>query len=188
MKIQLTFVAILFSSFSAFVEASPAENGFLCCNMRTDGSWISDNNYAENGKRIIPLGAAVKFVSFGRYRVNVEIDGRRQSIGNDYSRELTLEEFAARYIVAKNPRDALAALPPKIRLAMETMRVTKGMTKDQVIAAIGHPISSENPHLDVRQWRYWLSSFAPYTVNFDENWQVSGVTTHADTLLRVFIE
>ena len=188
MKTQLKLSAILFSSMFVVAHAAPLESGFLCCNMRTDGSWISDNNYAENGKRIVPLGTPIKFVSLGRYRVNVEIDGRRQSIGNDYSRELTLEEFAARYIVAKNPRDGFATLPPKIRLGMESMRVTKGMTKEQVIAAIGHPITSENPHLDVRQWRYWLSSFAPYTVNFDENWQVSGVTTHADTLLRVFIE
>ncbi len=29
--------------------------GFLCCNMRTDGSWISDINYDENGKKIIPV-------------------------------------------------------------------------------------------------------------------------------------
>ena len=188
MKIQLTFIAILFSAFCAFAEASPPEKGFLCCNMRTDGSWISDSNYAESGKRIIPMGTVVKFVSFGRYRVNVDIDGRRQSIGNDYSRDLSLDAFSARYIVEKNPRDTLAALPPKIRSAIETMRVTKGMTKDQVLAALGYPISSETPHLDVAQWRYWLWSYSPYSVNFDENGQVSSVTTHADTLLKVFIE
>ena len=39
---------------SAFVYAEDKPAGFLCCNMRTDGKWISDINYDENGKRIIP--------------------------------------------------------------------------------------------------------------------------------------
>lgn len=29
-------------------------SGYLCCNMRTDGSWISDINYDESGKTMIP--------------------------------------------------------------------------------------------------------------------------------------
>ncbi|RYE92515.1 MAG: hypothetical protein EOO78_28685, partial [Oxalobacteraceae bacterium] len=34
-------------------------DGFLCCNLRTDGSWISDSNYAEDGKRVLPVGTPV---------------------------------------------------------------------------------------------------------------------------------
>jgi hypothetical protein len=37
--------------------------------MRTDGSWISDINYAENGKRVIPLGTPLKATGYGRHRV-----------------------------------------------------------------------------------------------------------------------
>ncbi len=59
-------------------------SGFLCCNMRSDGSWISDSNYAEDGKRVIPAGTPVQVTGYGRYRVNVLIDGKKQSIGNDY--------------------------------------------------------------------------------------------------------
>src|SRR5690606_32412924 len=68
---------------AAAVPASEKYDGFLCCNMRSDGSWISDGNYAENGKRVIPAGTPAKVTGYGRYRVKVQIDGERQEIGND---------------------------------------------------------------------------------------------------------
>jgi hypothetical protein len=172
----------------AHAQAPIPERGFLCCNMRSDGSWISDSNYAESGKRIVPLGTPVRFLGFGRNRVQIEIDGRRQAIGNDYSRDLTLDHFAARYIVASNPKDEVVALDSKTRTAIETARVTRGMSRQQVLMALGYPISSETPNLDVRQWRYWLWSFTPFTVNFSDDGKVSSVTTDADTLLKVFLD
>ncbi|ELQ07238.1 hypothetical protein [Xanthomonas translucens] len=36
---------------------------------------------------MIPAGTPVKVTDYGRYRVNLLIDGHKQSIGNDYSRE-----------------------------------------------------------------------------------------------------
>ncbi len=62
--------------------------GYLCCNMRTDGSWISDINYDENGKKIVPVGTPLKVTGYGHYRVKVDINGKSQAIGNDYSRDL----------------------------------------------------------------------------------------------------
>jgi hypothetical protein len=169
-------------------HAQEPGDGFLCCNMRTDGSWISDSNYVESGKRIIPLGTPVKYLGMGRYRVYVEIDGKRQALGNDYSRDISMDAFARRYIVKADPRPKVLKAQPKIRTAIETARVAKGMTKDQVLMAIGYPISSENPNLDVRRWRYWLWSFSPFTVHFDEAGLVVRVESDSETLLKVFVE
>ena len=182
------YLSICLSSIVFSAESQVPDAGFLCCNMRTDGSWVTDINYAESGKRIIPYGTPVKFLGFGRYRVHVEVDGRRQSIGNDYSRDLTMEVFARRCIVAKNPRDEVASADTKIRSALESARVTRGMTKDQVTMALGYPVSSENPNLDVRRWRFWLWSFSPFTVHFGEAGLVSHVETDPDTLLKVYME
>ena len=184
----LAFAAALAAFFTTTALAQVPETGFLCCNMRTDGRWISDINYAESGKHIVPFGTPIKFLGYGRYRVHVEIDGRRQAIGNDYSRDLKMDAFAARYIVPDNPRDRLASASPKIRKSIESARVTRGMTREQVLMAIGYPISSENPNLDVRHWRYWLWSFSPFTVSFNDQGRVSSVTTDADTLLKIFLE
>jgi hypothetical protein len=40
----------------------------------------------------------------------------------------------------------------------------------------------------VRHWRYWLWSFSPFTVSFNDQGRVSSVTTDADTLLKIFLE
>jgi SmpA / OmlA family len=168
-------------------QAAELDSGYLCCNMRSDGSWISDANYLEAGKTTVPLGTPVSVLGFGRYRVNVKINGQPQAIGNDYSRYVAMDAFAKRYVVKDDPRAQLATMPSKIRTAVESARVTKGMTRDQVLMALGYPIASENPHLDAATWKYWLWTFSPYRVVFDSNGLVSRVSGSEDTLANVYL-
>ena len=165
----------------------PAE-GFLCCNMRTDGKWISDINYAEHGKRVLPAGMPVKATGYGRSRVLIETPEGRQAIGNDYSRDLDMTSFASRYIVAEDPKAKIAAYPPKIRTAIQTQRVMPGMTREQVLMAMGYPVSSENPHLDAKVWRFWRSSFAEFQVVFGPDDRVREITTDPQTRNLVVME
>jgi hypothetical protein len=162
--------------------------GFLCCNMRASGTWISDSNYQESDSRVVPAGTPLKHDGFGRYRAHFLIDGKRQSIGNDYSRDLSMEVFAKRYIVKDDPRAKLAAAKPAIRAAIESFKVANGMSRAQVLMAIGYPMSSENPNLDAKAWKYWLSSFAPFTVQFGANNLVTKVETDSDTLSKVYAQ
>ena len=59
----LVLVAVLAAGAAG---AKDRYEGYLCCNMRSDGSWISDSNYAEGGKRVIPAGTPVKVTGYGR--------------------------------------------------------------------------------------------------------------------------
>jgi hypothetical protein len=175
---------LLATAAPAFAADPPAE-GYLCCNMRTDGNWISDINYEESGKSIIPMGTPVRFKSMGRNRVEIEIGGKTQYLGNDYSRDLSLDVFAQRYIVARNPKDLLATMPPRIREAVNSAKVTIGMTREQVVMAVGYPVSSETPSLNAPAWKFWLWSFSPFTVHFDSQGRVNRVETDPDTLAKV---
>ncbi len=174
--------------------AAPARDpalieGWLCCNMRSDGSWISDSNYAESGKRVIPAGTPARVTGYGRNRVHVELNGSRQDIGNDYSRDLDLPAFAARYVVREDVGRKIDSFPPRIREAIRSQRVTRGMTREQVLMAVGYPISSENPNLmSSNVWRMWLSSFAPFQVHFDGNGRVRNVSTDPQTRPQVSME
>lgn len=169
-------------------SAQATFDGFLCCNMRTDGSWISDINYAEAGKRIIPVGTPVKVTGYGRYRVLVEINGARQAIGNDYSRDLDLESFAKRYVVSQDPKAKIAGYAPALREAITSARVTRGMTREQVVMAVGHPVTSENPHADAPVWRMWLGSFEEFQLQFDGQGRLKDITTDPATKMKVFKE
>ena len=179
---MLICIALLTATAAVIAEDKPV--GFLCCNMRTDGSWISDINYDENGKRLIPVGTPVKVTGYGRYRVKIEIDGRKQEIGNDYSRDLPLEAFAKRYIVADNPAARITNFPPKVQQAIASARLTKGMTREQVLMSVGYPVSSENHNLDAKIWRFWLGSFQEFHVKFDDADQLIDVEADVDTAER----
>jgi hypothetical protein len=171
---------------SAFAQEKPA--GYLCCNMRSNGSWISDINYDENGKHIIPVGTPIKVTGYGHYRVKVEINGKSEAIGNDYSRDLALDVFAKRYVVADNPAGKIAAFPMKVQAAITAARVMLGMTREQVLMSLGYPVSSENHNLDDKTWKFWLSSFAEFHVTFDDNGRVVEVSGDMDTKSKVLAQ
>ncbi len=173
--------ALLLAASAAFAQDMP--QGFLCCNMRTDGRWISDSNYEESGKTMIPLGTPAKVTGYGRNRVYVQFPEGAQELGNDYSRNLRPEEFARRYIVAENPLDKVVNLPPKFQAAIKSARVTNGMTREQVVMALGWPMASENPHLDLDTWRYWRWTFDAFTVRFDPQGRVAEVSADSRELL-----
>ena len=191
MPIRTTVLLIILTALAAIADPALADDkfaGFLCCNMRTDGSWISDINYAENGKTVIPAGTPVKVLGYGRQRVHIEIGGKKQAIGNDYSRDLAIDVFAKRYVVSDSPSDKLAQYPKPIQDAITSMRLTKGMSREQVLMAVGYPVSSENPNLDAKVWHYWLSSFAEYRVTFDEQGLVTEIDADADTRDKVVMQ
>ena len=45
-----------------------------------------------------------------------------------------------------------------------------GMTREQVIVAVGYPLTSENVSLDAPVWRLWRSSDGEYQLNFSPRW------------------
>ena len=166
---------------SVSASAQPKYDGFLCCNLRTDGSWITDINYQEQGKTLIPAGTPVKITGYGRYRVRVEIDGKKQAIGNDYSRDMKMEDFAQRYVVTEDPSAKLASYPADIQAAIKAAKVKPSMTREQVLMAVGYPVSSENPDLNANLWRFWLSSFAEFQVLFGDDGTVKDIVTDTQT-------
>lgn len=189
MRLRSSLLALSLLTASGLATAADVTkyDGFLCCNLRTDGSWISDSNYAEDGKRVLAVGTPVSVTGFGRNRVNIKVAGEKQSIGNDYSRDLDNTAFAARYVVTADPKLKLATFPPKIRLAITEGKLTGGMTREQVLMAVGYLISSENPNLDASLWRYWRTSFAEYQVQFGPSGKLVKVTADPQLMNLVWI-
>ena len=187
MKTPKTMATLALLIGCASAHAADKYDGFLCCNMRTTGSWISDINYDENGKHIIPVGTPLTVLGTGRYRIKVKIEGKDQAIGNDYSRDLSLDDFAKRYVVTENPAVKIAGYPKNIQDAIASARIVKGMTREQVLMAVGYPVSSENHVLSDKTWRFWLTSFGEFHVRFDDSDHVVEVTGDEDTRDKVFV-
>lgn len=157
--------------------------GFLCCNYRYGGDWMSDSNYLPHP--VMPVGTPTKITDYGRYRVFTTMDGRKMRIGNDYSRTLSNVEFARRMVVKEDPRLKIAKFPRNVQQAIAASRLVPGMTKEQVIMSIGYPITSENPSLDAAVWRYWLTSFEEFHVHWDRG-VIQSVTGMPTVVTRVW--
>jgi len=166
----------------------PLFSGYLCCNMQRDGAWISDINYRAARAQIVPAGTPVKVTGYGRWRVLLEIEGRPIALGNDFSRTIKLDEFAKRYVLESDPRRKLAAYPASLRDAIREAKVAREMTREQVVMALGYPVTTYTAELDAPLWRYWLTSSDEFQVFWDEAGKVDRVFGAPATRAKVAVE
>lgn len=154
--------------------------GYACCNLHYSGDWISDSNLAQ--LPFIPAGTPIRVLKIDGYRAYIDVEGKAYRLGHDYGRaEETTEQWVAKIVVLDDPKAKIAKFSPAVRGAIEKGQLSKGMTKEQVIMAVGHPQTNENPRLDGPYWRYWWSSFGPYYVYWAKG-SVSKIDGHSETV------
>ncbi|MCW5637054.1 MAG: hypothetical protein KIT17_27235 [Rubrivivax sp.] len=174
----------------ALPAAAPAQNtqpydGFLCCSLLASSrDWISDLSYDDGYAKIIPAGTPVKFKSFGRWRMYVEIGGKEYGLGNDYSRTIDMDTFAKMYVPKEDPRPKIESWPPHVREAVAKRKILRGMTREQVIAAHGYPTTSYNADPKAPLWNY-SHSLGQYQVFWTEDGRVDQLFGPAEVRKKV---
>lgn len=155
--------------------------GYACCNLHYSGDWISDSNLAQ--LPFVPVGTPIKVKSIDRHRAYVEVDGKAMRLGHDYGREQeTTEQWVNKIVVLDDPKAKIARFAPNVRNAIAKGQLLRGMNREQVIMAVGHPQTNENPKLNGPYWRYWWSSFGPYYVYWSKAGTVSKIDGHSETV------
>lgn len=162
----------------------PLRTGFTCCNLHYEGDWINDGNYAE--LPMIPAGTPAKVFSYNGTWAAVDIGGKPFRLGHDYGRaQETVEQWVAKLVVPADPKPKIANFPPDVQEAIRLGKVLPGMTKPQVIVAIGYPLTSENASLAAPMWRNWISSFGEYQLIWDNNGALQDVVTDPTVRTRI---
>jgi len=179
--------AALSAPAAALAQETQPYEGFLCCSLLSDGSWISDLAYEDGYKKIVPAGTPVKFTSFGRWRMYLEIDGKQVGLGNDYSRTMTMDQFAKLYVPTQDPKLRLQAWPAKVREAVVNRKVMRGMTREQVIMSLGYPSTSYNPDTSKPLWQYRYRA-GDFQVFWTDDGKVDLVFGPPEVRSKVFIE
>lgn len=172
------------AAFGAAAHAQSMPQGWLCCNMYAERDWVSDIGYRDGENRLIRAGTPARVTGYGRYRMTVEVGDERLRFGNDYSRTLTNEQFAARLIVGDDPNVRLASWPAEVQQAVREARLRVGMTREQVLMSVGYPVTSENPSMNARFWHYWITSNDEYQVLWDDQGRVLAVDTTSPLVRR----
>jgi len=171
----------------AGAAAAPSQlSGYTCCNLHYENDWISDANWSA--MPMIPAGASIRVNDYGRNRVHVEIDGRKMRLGLDYGRQEPLEQWARKLIVQDDPRRKIADWPAPVRDAVRAGKVAIGMSKEQVIVAIGYPPMHQTPSLQSPQWKYWHTGFGSYLVSWDSAGRLKDVIADPQTRFDVLYE
>lgn len=169
-----------FNLFGSKQDEAPLREGYTCCNLHYEGDWISDANWGSQA--FIPAGSPIKMTGYGRYRLHVEINGKKMRIGQDYGREQeTLEKFAEKLIVSEDVNAKIVQFPAQIREAILSGKVMTGMSKEQALIAVGYPETDQTVSLNAPIWNYWVSSFAPYHLHWDKNGRIKTIITDPNT-------
>ena len=158
--------ALCFAVLPAAAQDKP--EGYTCCNLHYEKDWISDANWGS--LPMIPAGARIKVLDYGWNRASVEIDGKPYRIGHDYGRsEESLEKFVAKLVVKASPRAKVDRYPARAKAAINEGRVAPGMTREQVIVAVGYPPTHRTPTLDSPVWHAWYSRTKRYEIHWKGN-------------------
>lgn len=136
--------------------------GYACCNLRYEGDQIKDSNLGQ--LPFIAAGTPVRVKTIDDHVAQVDVDGRPMRLVLENRGAETIQQWLARIVVGEEPRTRLAAYPPAVRDAIRAGKLAKGMTREQVIMAVGYPQTSDKLPLDGPHWRYWWSGFSPYYV------------------------
>ncbi len=181
--------AALLAAGPAAAQRKPPYEGFLCCNVLNDRGWANDINYRDARKELVPAGTPVKVTGYGRYRVQVVTpDGKKFALGNDYSRRLSNDEFADRYVLPQDPKAAIDAFPPKVRAAIAEMKLVRGMTRQQVLMSVGYPPAHYTPDLEAPLWSYWADSGSEFQVFWGPDGKVDQIFGRPEVRERIVLE
>ena len=157
--------------------------GYTCCNLHYSGDWISDSNLAQ--LPFVPAGTPITVKSISGYRAYADVGGQPMRLGLDYGRAYeTTEQWIRKIVVLDDPKNRIANFSPAVRGAIEAGQLMPGMTKEQVFIAVGYPQSDETPRLDAQYWRYWRSTFGPYTVYWANN-KIKKIEGDTETVTRM---
>lgn len=141
---------------------------YTATNLRYEGDWISEAPSLDQG--VIPVGSRLKVVEYGKDRARVLIDGKKMRMGIDHAPpdKETIRQFVARATTAQDPRPLVNGYPKEVRDAVYAGRVVKGMSKEQVLVALGRPRVEFVPDLSSKEWAYTVPSNETIYLMFDE--------------------
>ncbi len=144
--------------------ASP-RSGFACCNLRYSGDQISSSNYAQ--LPFIAIGTPVLIRAVDDAKAIVEINGQQLLLRPDPAQtRQSPAQWLEKAVVVQDPRRRLEDFPAGVRAAIQSGRVMKGMTREQVIMSIGYPHVDDKKGLEAPSWRYWWSGFESFYVQW----------------------
>jgi hypothetical protein len=128
---------------------------FLCCNLRYDPAKpeITDTIAAQG--TMVPFATRVEVQKVTRDTV-VFTPAGHPAITLDYEHggRLSFDTYLSRLFVTEDPRLKLKKVPARQVKQVEKATIVPGMSRDQVLLAVGYPPADRTPALEAMTWTY----------------------------------
>ncbi len=161
---------------------SPVE-GYLCCNQTSAKGWLSSENIL--GGNSIPLGSKVRVTTIKRDRYAYgTIAGSEYGLSHDAAKTFTdTVGWLEKIVIKTDPTIELERWPGPVKVAVSASRIFVGMTKPQVLMAIGYPAASLTPDTKSITWKYWTTiDDDPVVLQFDSSGILEKIIASPTTL------
>ena len=145
-----------------------------CCNIHYETQAINDANYYVGAT--LPLGTPVQVQSVTDDSVTFLGDGHTLTLTHQYGKDQEpMRQYLDKILVADDPKARVATYSRAVQDAIRDSRVERGMTREQVILAIGYPPTHRTPSIDASEWLYWYNHWVTYKVQFGPDGKVANV-------------
>lgn len=171
-KILLLVVTVLLGGCHAAVppevlRAYQARTLYTCCNIHYEGEGITDANYFVGST--LPLGTPVQVESMHSNSVTFSGGGVRLTLYHEYGTEQeSFRQYVDKMLVEEDPKVRLTGFPLAAQRVIQAGRVERGMTREQVLLALGYPPTHRTASPSAFEWTYWYNRWITYRVRFDE--------------------
>ena len=126
-------------------------------------------NYLQPG--LIPVCSEIEVVDQGRKKFvfRVKATGRTYSYLDHKQSAEPFEDHLRRFFGTACDQNRIDSLGQKDKNGILTGTVSRGMTKQGVIFALGHPPRLENPDpMKSLRWKYWVNRFDTKAIEFND--------------------
>jgi len=149
---------------------------YTCCNIRYEKPEISDVNYQQGA--ILPYGTRVQIIEVRKNQVKfLPVGHPEMTLSYKHGRKVyPFEQYLDRIFLADPPKLASTTATvkgkkvtsaPKFAKQIEQGFVEPGMTRAEVLMAIGYPPAHRTPSLEQPIWTYWRNRWDVFMVYFD---------------------
>ncbi len=145
------------------------ETRYLCCNLRYEKPKITDVTYQIG--TLIPFGTRVQIVSVRRNAVEFQPEGYPviTMVLKFGKNQMSVDRMIDEWFVTEDPRKKLKKIPAKRVKLIEQGLIDDGMSKFEVMTALGIPAAHRTPTMESSEWHYWQNRWVEWTVYFDKD-------------------
>ena len=155
---------------------------YLCCNIHFDPQKPEITDAIPSQGTLIPFGTRVEVQKVTKDTVRFEAAGHPAiTLAYDHgSKAMPFGTYLGYLFVSDDPRLKLKKVPARQVKLVEKSTVAPGMTRDQVVMALGYPPGDRTPSLESSTWTYVPGPGETLVVYFADG-RVSSVQRHAGT-------